>query len=109
MKNNTPFGRAFNIGGSPRHTASLLELIESLEMICGRSLEVRFEPARAGDQRFYVSDTHAFEAATGWAPRIPVTTGVRSLADWVIAHHPRLAQNRRQSWPKQSQPRWAPS
>ncbi len=102
-------GRAFNIGGSPRHTSSLLELIESLELICGHNLEVRFEPARTGDQRFYVSDTHAFEAATGWAPRIPVTTGVRALADWVSAHHPRLAPNRRQSWPKQSQPRWAPS
>jgi CDP-paratose 2-epimerase len=102
-------GRAFNLGGSPRHTVSLLELIEALEELCGRRLTLNFEDARHGDQRFYVSDTHAFEGATGWNPKTSVREGVRSLAQWLLAHHPRFAKERRPPCPEPSPPRWAPS
>ena len=102
-------GRAFNVGGSPRHTLSLLELVEMLEIICDHELPVRFEPPRHGDQRFYVSDTRAFEAAASWRPKVSPAEGVRALADWLSENHPRIATKRRAPWPTQSQPRWAPS
>jgi CDP-paratose 2-epimerase len=77
-------GRAYNIGGGPRSTLSLLELLELIEQLRGVRPEVRFEPWREGDQRYYVSDTRAFAAATGWQPRIEPRAGVEALHGWLI-------------------------
>lgn len=76
-------GRAFNLGGGPANTVSLLELVERLEPLAGRSPEIRFAPARPGDQLWYVSDTSAFEAATGWRPRVGLGEGLDRLAGWL--------------------------
>jgi CDP-paratose 2-epimerase len=72
-------GGAFNLGGGPEQTTSLLELIDLLQEACGRRLEVRFEAARTGDQRWYVSDLQRFEDATGWAPQVRLRDGVARL------------------------------
>jgi CDP-paratose 2-epimerase len=77
-------GNAYNIGGGPRNTLSLLELIDMIEQLHGRRPEVRFEPWREGDQRYYVSDTRAFSAATGWQPRVTPRAGVEALHSWLI-------------------------
>jgi CDP-paratose 2-epimerase len=45
---------------------------------------VRFDHWRVGDQRYYVSDTRAFESATGWKPRTGVREGVSRLHQWLI-------------------------
>jgi CDP-paratose 2-epimerase len=84
-------GRAFNIGGGPEHTLSLSELIDMIGQLRGRAPELRFEPWREGDQRYYVSDTHAFTAATGWQPRVDPRAGVAALHGWLTeleAEHP---------------------
>ena len=72
-------GRAFNLGGGPEQTTSLLELIELLQEIGGRRPAIRFEAARTGDQRWYVSDLQRFEDATGWAPSVRLRDGVARL------------------------------
>ena len=77
-------GCAFNIGGGPHQTSSLLELIESIARLSGRRPEVRFEDWRAGDQRYYVSDTTAFTTATGWRPQIAPRAGVEALHGWLV-------------------------
>jgi CDP-paratose 2-epimerase len=77
-------GRAYNIGGGPRSTLSLLELIDMIEQLRGRRPALRFEPWREGDQRYYVSDTRAFAAATGWQPRIGPHAGIEALHGWLI-------------------------
>jgi CDP-paratose 2-epimerase len=77
-------GQAFNIGGGPSRATSLLELLELLEPIAGSRVKVGFEGWRTGDQRYYVSDTRRFSAATGWRPQVAVTDGVRRLANWLI-------------------------
>ncbi|EPX61416.1 UDP-glucose 4-epimerase [Cystobacter fuscus DSM 2262] len=76
-------GRAFNIGGGPERTVSLLELLELISQHTGRPPEIRFEDWRTGDQRYYVSDTRGFQAATGWAPRVGVEQGVARLLQWL--------------------------
>ncbi|MCG3114063.1 MAG: GDP-mannose 4,6-dehydratase [Candidatus Manganitrophus sp. SA1] len=76
-------GEAFNIGGGPSNTTSLLELIHLIETIGERPLTTHFEPWRLADQRYYVSDTRRFQAATGWFPRVGVEKGVRSLYAWL--------------------------
>jgi CDP-paratose 2-epimerase len=77
-------GRAFNIGGGPRNTLSLIELVELIEKLCGARPSVTFEDWRTGDQRYYVSDTRAFTAATGWTPRTSPRSGVESLYGWLV-------------------------
>jgi CDP-paratose 2-epimerase len=76
-------GQAFNIGGGPHNTISLLELLALVEEIHGESPPIIFDEERVGDQRWYVSDTSRFRRATGWAPTVGVRAGVDSLYHWL--------------------------
>ncbi len=78
-------GRAFNIGGGPGNTTSLLELVDRLGGLVGRRPEVAFEGWRTGDQKWYVSDVRAFGEATGWAPRTSLADGLARLHAWLRA------------------------
>lgn len=81
-KMETIHGHAFNIGGGPPNALSVVELLEIIRTLMNRPPEVRYEPWRRGDQRYYVSDTTAFTAATGWRPRIRPGVGVVALHAW---------------------------
>jgi CDP-paratose 2-epimerase len=76
-------GMAFNIGGGPRHTTSLLELLDLIEGIDGQRPQFSLRDWRTGDQRYYVSDIRRFQQATGWTPRTSVRIGVGSLYRWI--------------------------
>lgn len=78
-------GQAFNIGGGPRNTVSLLELLDLVARLEGERPALRFDAWRAADQRWYVSDTSRFQAATGWRPRVGVADGVARLHAWLTA------------------------
>jgi CDP-paratose 2-epimerase len=75
-------GRAFNIGGGPQNTLSLRELIAELAAR-GLGPEVTYGRWRKGDQRWYVSDTTAFQRTTGWQPSIGVSEGLDRLIAWL--------------------------
>jgi CDP-paratose 2-epimerase len=77
-------GQAFNIGGGPAQAVSLLELLELIAELSGEKPVVRVADWRPGDQYYYVSDTRRFRAATGWAPRVGVRQGLRSLYHWLL-------------------------
>jgi len=77
-------GHAFNIGGGLGNTISLLELLDLIESLHGESPAVRMHDWRPGDQRYYVSDTHKFKSATGWAPKVSVRKGVERLLEWLM-------------------------
>ncbi|MGE3784702.1 MAG: NAD-dependent epimerase/dehydratase family protein, partial [Alphaproteobacteria bacterium] len=79
-------GRAFNIGGGPDNTISLLELIGQIAALHGEKPAVEFADWRVGDQRWYVSDSTSFNRATGWRPRVGVADGIRRLHDWLLAN-----------------------
>ncbi|WP_434211822.1 SDR family NAD(P)-dependent oxidoreductase [[Pseudomonas] boreopolis] len=76
-------GRAFNMGGGPANTLSLLELLALIEALDGRPPQVKYGPWRVGDQRYYVSDARAFGHATGWRPCVAAREGVARLHDWL--------------------------
>jgi CDP-paratose 2-epimerase len=80
-------GQAFNIGGGPENSLSLLELIEQIAALQGYRPELRFGDWRVGDQRWYVSDCGKFASATGWHPRVGRDEGVRRLYNWLAANH----------------------
>jgi CDP-paratose 2-epimerase len=79
-------GRAFNLGGGPTNTLGLLELVTLIETLRGSAPEVRFEGWRLGDQRYFVADTNAFAAATGWSPRVSPRAGIEALHGWLVAN-----------------------
>jgi CDP-paratose 2-epimerase len=76
-------GRAFNVGGGPRNTTSLLELLDLVAELRGARPRVTFDDWRVADQRWYVSDPRAFSRLTGWEPRTGVREGVARLHAWL--------------------------
>jgi len=80
-------GQAFNIGGGPANTISLLELIDLIEKLHGRRPHLSFDQWRPGDQRYYVSDIRKFQQAANWTPRFNVKQGLRNLYEWLRHEH----------------------
>ncbi len=76
-------GQAFNIGGGPANTISLLELLDQLAAVIGHRPAYEIEPWRAADQRYYVSNVSKVRAMTGWTPRTSVREGVARLIAWL--------------------------
>jgi CDP-paratose 2-epimerase len=87
-------GRAFNIGGTPRRSVSLLELLAMIARLRGVEPTVEYGPWRPGDQRWYASDVSRFSSATGWHPRTEVAEGVRRLHAWLGRARDRVASPR---------------
>ena len=81
-------GGVFNIGGGPRHTTSLLELLESIQSLNQARPDVTFKDWRPADQLYYVSDTRKFASVTGWSPRVSVADGIRRLYQWLRETRP---------------------
>jgi CDP-paratose 2-epimerase len=78
-------GRAFNIGGGPANTISLIELIALIERLTGKPVRLNHAAWRTGDQRWFVSDTSAFEQETRWSPRVNVRDGVARMHRWLTS------------------------
>lgn len=76
-------GRAFNLGGGPTNAISLRQLLVHIEDVIGRPVETIYSEWRAGDQRYYVSDTRAIRDELGLKPATPWRKGVAALAQWL--------------------------
>jgi CDP-paratose 2-epimerase len=88
-------GRAFNIGGGPGSTISLLDLLDHIESLHGSRPQISFDRWRTGDQRYYVSDTSAFHRATGWQRKVDAADGIARLYDWLLARPKAAGKARR--------------
>jgi CDP-paratose 2-epimerase len=89
-------GHAYNIGGGPNSTLSLLELITILEEHFGIKLDCQFEDWRPGDQLIYVSDIQKAKEVFEWTPLISPLKGVKKLLEWLIQNRD-LFQHRNKS------------
>lgn len=76
-------GRAFNLGGGPANAVSLRRLLAHMGDLLGRPVETSFENWRAGDQRYFVADTRAADAALGLGAKLGWRNGVARLAGWL--------------------------
>jgi CDP-paratose 2-epimerase len=76
-------GQAYNVGGGPDKTMSLLELIDMLDTRFGRKLQHGFADWRPGDQLVFVSDIRKAKADFGWSPQLSPGDGVAKLLDWL--------------------------
>lgn len=75
-------GRAFNIGGEHLRLRALAQALIAANG--GGSFETRDFPAERKriDIGDYYADDSAFRAATGWAPKIPIATGLARSLDY---------------------------
>jgi CDP-paratose 2-epimerase len=76
-------GRAYNIGGGPDFTTSLLEFVDHMRNGEGLDVEVTHGEWRPGDQRVYISDIRRAKADLGWAPRTSFAEGTGCLRAWL--------------------------
>jgi CDP-paratose 2-epimerase len=76
-------GRAFNIGGGPQNSLSLLELFQFLEAELDVSLTWEQLPVRESDQRVFIADIRRARELLNWQPETAKEDGLKSMIDWV--------------------------
>jgi CDP-paratose 2-epimerase len=80
-------GHALNLGGGPANAVSLRQVLDRIEEITGRSILCDHGDWRAGDQRWYVSDTRRAARDLGLQPALPWRRGIAALANWLHEEH----------------------
>lgn len=75
-------GQIYNVGGGPRNSVSLLEVIEMIECVTGRRVRSSLERPRPGDQLYYVTDFSKLTKHTGWKPSKSVPQTIQVIHDW---------------------------
>jgi len=73
-------GATYNVGGGAE--VSMLEAIEVLERVAGRTLEVVRLPRREGDARRTAADTSRIADDLGWAPSTFFEEGIAAQWRW---------------------------
>jgi CDP-paratose 2-epimerase len=76
-------GRAFNLGGGPQNAISLKQLLLHIEALIARPVATTYSDWRAGDQRYYVSDTRLAARELGLKAATPWRNGVAALCRWL--------------------------
>ena len=81
-------GRAYNIGGGSR--VSLNEVLDIVERVTGKVLQINHEPAQKGDMRDTYADTSLAKADLGFRPTVSLVDGLAEEYRW-LASSPVLA------------------
>jgi nucleoside-diphosphate-sugar epimerase len=73
-------GATLNVGGGAE--ATMLEAIGLLEVISGRTLDLRVGDHAAGDVRRTAADTSRIRDELGWRPQVSLEQGLRAQWEW---------------------------
>ena len=76
-------GQAFNIGGGPKNSVSLIEIVELIGRIHKKKSSVRYFEKRLSDQDYYVSDSRKFSSLTGWSNKTGFKEGILAVYNWL--------------------------
>lgn len=85
-------GEIFNVGGGPKNSLSLLELVAILEKRIKGFPKVDFGDWRPGDQKVCIMDIGKAEKMLGWTPKIDAKTGIEKLITWIEKEQGKIAQ-----------------
>jgi nucleoside-diphosphate-sugar epimerase len=77
-----PSGAVYNVGGGSE--ATMQEAIGICENLAGRSLDVQYLPAAAGDVRRTVADTSRIRSDLDWQPKMSLATGLKAQLEWAF-------------------------
>ena len=75
-------GEIYNVGGGPENARNLLEVIDQIGELTGRTPKFSFAGWREGDQRYYVSDVEKARRDLAWTPKVAFDRGLRDLVAW---------------------------
>ncbi|MGD9129724.1 MAG: NAD-dependent epimerase/dehydratase family protein [Candidatus Woesebacteria bacterium] len=81
-KITTVRGEVFNIGGGIKNAYSLINVIALLEKVLNKQAKLKFEKARSGDQKYFVSDNAKINQAITWKAKTTLRQGLKLLIDW---------------------------
>jgi len=79
---NKVSGQAFNIGGGPENSLSLLELFDFLEREVGAKVMPKKLEWRESDQKVFIADTGKIRRAIGWSPKVSKEVGLAEMIKW---------------------------
>jgi CDP-paratose 2-epimerase len=82
QRHATGGGEIYNVGGGPKNTVSLLELIDHIEELTGRRVLYRLDEPRPGDQLVYVTDIGKLHRELGWKPHYSVGQTLDLIYQW---------------------------
>jgi CDP-paratose 2-epimerase len=84
-------GETFNIGGTQKVSASLLELTQLCQQITGNKITIDAVPeTRKADIRLYLSDCSRFNKLTQWEPLISVEEILQDIFVWIRENESQL-------------------
>jgi CDP-paratose 2-epimerase len=84
-------GKVYNVGGGPECSVSLAELTEACVRHTGKRLLISSQPeTNPVDIPYYVTDTTAVAAATGWRPRLSMADVLEDIFRWLHDHRGEL-------------------
>jgi CDP-paratose 2-epimerase len=75
-------GEIYNVGGGPENQRNLLEVIDQIGELTGKTPQYSFAGWREGDQKYYVSDISKAKKVLGWEPGVAFDEGLRDLVAW---------------------------
>lgn len=73
--------RIYNIGNA--HPEKLMDFIETLEHLLGKTAIKRYLPMQSGDVYMTAADTKLIETEFKWKPSTPLSEGLRHFCEWV--------------------------
>lgn len=73
-------GQTFNVGGG--EIVSLNTVLEMLQELIGRKIEIHRQPARPGDQKHTAAQIDKARAILGYQPVTPVYEGLKAQIEW---------------------------
>jgi len=87
-KRETASGRVYNVGGGPKNTLSLMQLIKMMEGLTGREVKYACKEMRTGDQLMFIADISKACQELGWRPTVSPRAGVEKLCRWIEENQP---------------------
>ena len=76
-------GEVYNVGGGPASGYSNLEMVELVEKLSGREIELKFVEAPAGEPDIYITDNTKIGRHLDWHPECSVARGISNLIRWM--------------------------
>lgn len=91
-ESSSVWGEAFNVGGGPNASLSILELFNILRRDFGLALDYTSGPPRLGDQKVFIADIAKAANLIGWAPRVCLAEGLAEIVTWSQIRWPRAGK-----------------
>lgn len=76
-------GKAYNVGGGPTNTISLVEFFAHMESELGYKPTLQKGDVRPGDQPIFIADIRRAQQDLGWTPEYNLKNGLAKMHEWL--------------------------